>query len=543
MFNAKTGEFSSGIEVPAALCPGYCSALENHRLLAIQDALADPRSSELVPICLRDAGIDALLDAPIYLNGEVVGLFCCAHVGGPRAWSEAEQHLTASFSDYSQLVLMADQHHESIETVRAQRARMLRGQPLEIMGAMADMTNYRCSGLYSAIAVDIQHVLNDRGDGLTSEMHAHLLTALSSCEQGARLAAHVQAFSPATAAATAVDAPISALEAAQTVTGMIRSLGVREVRVEVEHAREAGAVRCDRAALTCALFSMAYQCLGQCPLGGQLRLSTQVLTANGRNRDCFEFAVTCSALLPLREFEAGMVLAANFASSAGATLSVEHVNGATRAALRIPLADTGPHQRAHDHGAIVIVADVEEPQELVDMLRFFKHRPVVLSTQDCLGYLRKEQAGVRLVVLDASNSDAPVLDRLRPLRLATNRPIVVIGEPEDCAERGQRRRAAHGPARSEPGVDRRAHRAGAPERRTPRRLSPRGPSAIACGTRPGARPARQPPGSRWPGRRGVILRGRRDAGGWMRWPGANPAKGGQPDAYWRRGSRAGCSTA
>ncbi len=178
---------------------------------------------------------------------------------------------------------------------------------------------------------------------------------------------------------------------------------------------------------------MGYQGLGLCPQGGRLTLSSQIRQANGRNRDCFEFAVSIAAVIPLQEFEAGLVLVANFASATGATLSVEHLQGATRAALRIPLADTGPHQRAHDHGAIVIVADVEEPQELVDMLRFFKHRPVVLSTQDCLGYLRKEQAGVRLVVLDASNSDTPVLDRLRPLRLATNRPIVIIGEPEDCA--------------------------------------------------------------------------------------------------------------
>ena len=387
-----------------------------------------------MPIYLRDAGIGALLDAPIYLNGEVVGLFCCAHIGSTRAWTDAEQYIAGSFSDYSQLVLMAHQHHHSVEVVRAQRTRMQQGQPLEIMGAMADMTVDRCKSLFTTISSNVQQMMHDCADSLSSDAHAHMLTVMSSCEKGNQLVAQVQEFSPTAHAPSSDGTTTRCLEAAHGVAQIIRGLASRQITVDVEIARDGGSVACNRQALTRALFSMAYQGLGQTTDGGRVKITAQICKVNGRNRDVFEFVVTNSSVVPRLEVEAGLVMATSFAAAVGATLSIEHVPGGTRTSLRIPMADTAPHQRPREGSAIVIVADVEEPPELVDMLRFFKHNPVVLSTQDCLGYLRDKQSSVKLVVLDASNSDVPVLERLRPLLLATTSlPVLVIGTPEACA--------------------------------------------------------------------------------------------------------------
>ena len=60
--------------------------------MAIDDAARDQRSRELQPY-LASRQIGALLDTAVRVGGEVVGILCHEHVGGPRHWSEQEQHV------------------------------------------------------------------------------------------------------------------------------------------------------------------------------------------------------------------------------------------------------------------------------------------------------------------------------------------------------------------------------------------------------------------------------------------------------------------
>ncbi len=429
MYIAATGEFTGDIEVPAASCPGYCSAMQNHRILAIQDALRDPRSSEIAPY-LVEAGIGALLDAPVYLNGEVVGLFCCAHVGGTRAWTEAEQYIAASFSDYAQLVLMAHQRRKAEEVVLAQRQRMQQGQRLEILGAIADMAIGRCQSQFATINATVQQLLRADAGQLPAEVHGRLLTVLAACESGSQVVNQVKSYSPTAAPAVAAPGPTSAAEAAVAACAMVRSLNTRDLAFEATLMRDRGSVACDPAALRSALFSMAYHGLQQAPDGGRLALSCQELPLDGQQRGIVEFAAVCSAWLPVREFESGMVLVSNFAATVGAQLEVCHVDAGTRASLRIPRSGTGHQLRPRDDLAIILVADDEEPTEILDMLRFFRYNSVLLRTQDALAHLREQRANVGLVVLDAANSQLPLQERLGAMRLATTRPILIVGPPE-----------------------------------------------------------------------------------------------------------------
>jgi len=70
---------TEGDEILAATAPFYFSALGQLRTVAAFDALNDPRTRELADY-LRAHGIVTLLDAPLYLGGEVGGVVCHEHV-------------------------------------------------------------------------------------------------------------------------------------------------------------------------------------------------------------------------------------------------------------------------------------------------------------------------------------------------------------------------------------------------------------------------------------------------------------------------------
>jgi PAS domain S-box-containing protein len=104
----------SGVRFPERLCPHYCRCLDDHRLLAIEDAIHDDVTKELAEPYLIPCGITAVLDAPIYENGQAVGVVCQAHKGGTRVWTEEERFFAAALADIMALTLA----HQRRETAK-----------------------------------------------------------------------------------------------------------------------------------------------------------------------------------------------------------------------------------------------------------------------------------------------------------------------------------------------------------------------------------------------------------------------------------------
>ena len=127
-----------GAEISAASCPAYCASLANARVLAIADLPGDSRAAELTGGALQPPGCTALVDAPIHLDGEVVGILRCAHARGARAWSEEEQEAAATLADYAQLVLLA--HGRSLDRAQLAQSRqeLARVERLVNLGTLAE---------------------------------------------------------------------------------------------------------------------------------------------------------------------------------------------------------------------------------------------------------------------------------------------------------------------------------------------------------------------------------------------------------------------
>ena len=122
LYERSIDRHSEGIELVAENYPAYFRALEKQRVIAAPDAHADPRTREFSESYLSPLGISSILDAPIRLGKQLVGVICCEHAGPIRRWSFEEQNFAASLSDLVSLEVEATERKRAEEELRESEA-------------------------------------------------------------------------------------------------------------------------------------------------------------------------------------------------------------------------------------------------------------------------------------------------------------------------------------------------------------------------------------------------------------------------------------
>src|SRR6202043_521816 len=102
----------------ASDCPAYFEALATRRPIVAGRVFKHPATSGLAENYLKPLGISSMLDAPVWLCGEVVGVLCHEHTGPPRNWSAEEIDFVSALASMVSLALE--------ESNRARSAHLLR---------------------------------------------------------------------------------------------------------------------------------------------------------------------------------------------------------------------------------------------------------------------------------------------------------------------------------------------------------------------------------------------------------------------------------
>ncbi len=111
---------SEGLRLVAADFPLYFRVLEEGGTIAAHDAHSDPRTREFSESYLKPLGITSMLDAPVRLGGQVVGVICHENVGPARHWAIDEQNFSGSMADLVSLAIEArERQQRQIELRRA----------------------------------------------------------------------------------------------------------------------------------------------------------------------------------------------------------------------------------------------------------------------------------------------------------------------------------------------------------------------------------------------------------------------------------------
>jgi diguanylate cyclase (GGDEF)-like protein len=88
--------------------PRYFATMETGRRIVVDDARNDPATSELTEKYLCDNDVYAVLGAPIFYDGNIIGVICHEHIGDTRKWTVNEQEFSALIASDISLSLEVD---------------------------------------------------------------------------------------------------------------------------------------------------------------------------------------------------------------------------------------------------------------------------------------------------------------------------------------------------------------------------------------------------------------------------------------------------
>ncbi|ODG99365.1 hybrid sensor histidine kinase/response regulator [Nostoc sp. KVJ20] len=177
LYDVRTKEHTFGNWLLKTNCPTYFQALEEERTIAAHDARNDTRTQELSESYLSVLGITSLLDAPIWLEGRLVGVVCHEHIGESRQWTLEEETFAGSIADFVTMAIEASERNFVQEALRQSEAQFraiferssigiglidMKAQIVDTNLALCEILGYSREDLYGKRFTD--YISTERGD-------------------------------------------------------------------------------------------------------------------------------------------------------------------------------------------------------------------------------------------------------------------------------------------------------------------------------------------------------------------------------------------
>ncbi|MBD2519725.1 response regulator [Nostoc sp. FACHB-973] len=123
LYENSQNRHSAGLERNRASYPVYFEAVASARTITVNDTRNDPRVQEFWHEFLEPQNIVSLMDAPIWVGGEVVGMVFNEQVGIIREWELSEQNFAGSITDFVALTLeVCDRQRAEVALRQAKEA-------------------------------------------------------------------------------------------------------------------------------------------------------------------------------------------------------------------------------------------------------------------------------------------------------------------------------------------------------------------------------------------------------------------------------------
>ncbi|MEH1822310.1 MAG: ATP-binding protein [Nostoc sp.] len=177
LYDVRTKQHTSGNSLLKINYPVYFQALEEERTIAADDAINDIRTQELSKSYLSVMGITSLLDAPIWLEGRLIGVVCHEHIGKGRQWTLEEETFAGSIADFVTLAIEASERNVVQEALRQSEAQFraiferssigiglidMKAQIVDANVALCEILGYSREELYGKTFID--YISTERGD-------------------------------------------------------------------------------------------------------------------------------------------------------------------------------------------------------------------------------------------------------------------------------------------------------------------------------------------------------------------------------------------
>ncbi len=118
IYDAGTGGYIQGEVLQLRDYPSYWQALKDLRVISASDAINDPRTREFRETYLLPHGISSMLDVPVKVEGNLMGVLCHEHVGSSRRWRPEDEVFVSSMADLIGMTIEAQRRREAEEILR-----------------------------------------------------------------------------------------------------------------------------------------------------------------------------------------------------------------------------------------------------------------------------------------------------------------------------------------------------------------------------------------------------------------------------------------
>ena len=165
--------------------PAYFHALQENRVISAVDAISDSRIYEQEDY-LREKNIVSVLDGPIVVRGEVVGVVCNESVRVRKQWAIDDQIFAASIADIAALVIQAKERAEL-------ERRTLQAERLESLGILAGGVAHDFNNILTVVLGHtemLEHMFSDNDEAMRS-----IISISKASENAKDLASHMLNYS------------------------------------------------------------------------------------------------------------------------------------------------------------------------------------------------------------------------------------------------------------------------------------------------------------------------------------------------------------
>jgi len=247
--------------------PEYFRALQARRTVAADDAPSSALTSELSDPYLVPLGITSMLDAPIYIQGKVVGVVCHEHIGAPRAWSDAENDFASAVADNIARIYEEHEHRHTQSALRSYERHLMELHRMEAVGRLAAEIAHDFRGILSA-AMGFAELIR-RVPNVSPEVDRYAQRIIDAMQRGGHLTQDVMSFGKDSPVAPRV---VDVRGAISSLSGMFRMLLGDRIDLQLEQEQAVSRVFIDMSQLERVLLNLVLNARDAMPNGGALRI-------------------------------------------------------------------------------------------------------------------------------------------------------------------------------------------------------------------------------------------------------------------------------
>jgi two-component system, cell cycle sensor histidine kinase and response regulator CckA len=247
--------------------PHYFQALKERRTLAADDAQSSPLTLELRSAYLAPLGITSMLDAPIYVEGRVVGVVCHEHMGPARTWRASECEFAGAVADNIARIYGEHERLHAQTALQTYQRHLMELHRMEAVGRVAAGIAHDFRSIIG-VALGFAELLR-RVPQLPSQADSYANRIVEALDRGRQLTQQITSFGKEDAAAPRVlDVP----KLVDSLANMFRVLIGNAIRFLVSHDRHISRVFMDPTQLERSLLNLVLNARDAMPAGGELAI-------------------------------------------------------------------------------------------------------------------------------------------------------------------------------------------------------------------------------------------------------------------------------